>query len=145
MIKSKKHTQKLYIELKASRKKVDKYFKLLNKYYPVPKTITVLKAILEGVDKINSDAKGSNVKLENVIKQYIKVDHECRDECFAMLSDAVGMVGEVENIENEEEKKSLVDKIGFQISHAQMAIERSDSGQHAKDYMVVKRAFSRNK
>lgn len=51
MIKSKKNTQKLYIELKASRKKVDKYFKRLNQYYPVPKTIKVLKAILEGVEK----------------------------------------------------------------------------------------------
>lgn len=144
MIKSKKHIQKLYIELKASGKQVDKYFKRLNKYYPVPKSITVLKAILEGVDKINSSTKESNVKLENVIKEYIEVDHECRGEYYAMLSDAVGKIGEVENIENEEEKKTLVEKIGFQISHAQMVIERSDSGQHAKDYMTIKRAFSRN-
>lgn len=144
MIKSKKNTQKLYIELKASGKQVDKYFKRLNQYYQVPKTIKVLKAILEGVDKINSSTKESNVKLENVIKEYIEVDHEFRDECYAMLSDAVGMVGEVENFENEEEKKALTEKIGFQINHAQMAIERSDSGQHAKDYMTIKRAFSRN-
>lgn len=145
MIKSKKNTQKLYIELKASGKQVDRYFKRLNKYYPISKTITVLKAILEGVDKINSSTKESNVKLENVIKEYIEADHECRDECYTMLSDAVGKIGEVEDIENEEEKTALVEKIGFRINHAQMAIERSDSGQHAKDYMEIKRAFSRNK
>jgi len=78
MIKSKKNTQKLYIELKASRKKVDKYFKRLNQYYPVPKTIKVLKAILEGVDKINSSTKESNVKLESVVNQYIEYDQDLK-------------------------------------------------------------------
>ena len=66
MIKSKKNIQKLYIELKASGKQVDKCFKQLNQYYSVPKTITVLKAILEGVDAINSSTKESNIKLEKI-------------------------------------------------------------------------------
>lgn len=137
MIKSKKHIQKLYIELKASRKKVDKYFKRLNYYYSIPKTITVLKAILEGVDKINSSTKESNVKLENVVNQYIEIDQDFRGLNFANLSDAVGMVGELENIENEEEKKTLVEKISNQITRAKELIEYSDLGENVNDYLTV--------
>lgn len=110
MIKSKKNTQKLYIELKATGKQVDKYFKRLNYYYPVPKTIIVLKAILEGVDKINSSTKESNVKLENVINQYIEIDQDFRGLNFAIISDAVGTMGEVEYFENKEEKVAFVKK-----------------------------------
>lgn len=137
MIKSKKNIQKLYIELKASRKKVDKYFKRLNYYYPIPKSITVLKAILEGVDKINSSTKESNVKLENVVNQYIEIDQDFRGLNFANLSDAVGMVGEVENIENEEEKEVFVEKISNQITRAKELIEYSDSSENIKDYLTV--------
>nr|DAX86828.1 MAG TPA: hypothetical protein [Caudoviricetes sp.] len=137
MIKSKKNIQKLYIELKASGKQVDKYFKRLNQYYPVPKTIKVLKAILEGVDKINSSTKESNVKLENVVNQYIEVDHECRDECYANLSHAVGLIGKSEYIYNEEKRETFVEKIGNQITQAKELIEYSDSGENVKDILIV--------
>jgi hypothetical protein len=137
MIKSKKNTQKLYIELKASGKQVDKYFKRLNKYYPVPKAIKVLKAILEAVDTANSSTKESNVKLENVVNQYIEIDHEFRGENYANLSNAVGMVGEAEYFENEEEKEALVEKISNQITQAKELIEYSDSGENVNDYLIV--------
>lgn len=137
MIKSKKNTQKLYIELKASGKQVDKYFKRLNKYYPVPKAIKVLKAILEAVDTANSSTKESNVKLENVVNQYIEIDQEFRGENYANLSNAVGMVGEAEYFENEEEKEALVEKISNQITQAKELIEYSDSGENVNDYLIV--------
>lgn len=137
MIKSKKNTQKLYIELKASGKQVDKYFKRLNQYYPVPKTITVLKAILEGVDKINSSTKESNVKLENVVNQYIEIDHEFRGENYANLSHAVGLMGKSEYIYNEEKRETFVEKIGNQITQAKELIEYSDSGENVKDILIV--------
>lgn len=137
MIKSKKNTQKLYIELKASGKQADKYFKQLNQYYPVPKTIKVLKAILKGVDTVNNSTKESNVKLENVVNQYIEFDHDFRGLNFANISDAIGKIGEVENIESEEEKETLVKKIGNQITRAKELIEYSDSGENIKDYLTV--------
>ena len=75
MIKSKKNTQKLYIELKASGKQVDKCFKQLNYYYSIPKTIKVLKAILEGVDAVTVVQKNpilnwrmSSISISNTIK-----------------------------------------------------------------------------
>ena len=89
MIKSKKNTQKLYIELKASRKKVDKCFKQLNKYYSVPKSIKVLKAILEGVNTANSITKEPSVKLENAINHYIEFDHDFRGLNIAIISNSV--------------------------------------------------------
>jgi len=137
MIKSKKNTQKLYIELKASGKQVDKYFKRLNQYYPVPKTIKVLKAILEAVDTANSSTKESNVKLENVINQYIEIDQDFRGLNFAIISDAVGTMGEVEYFENKEEKVAFVKKISNQITRAKELIEYSDSGENVNDYLTV--------
>lgn len=137
MIKSKKHTQKLYIELKATGKQIDKCFKQLNKYYSVPKSIKVLKAILEGVNTVNSITKESNVKLENVINQYIEIDQDFRGLNFAIISDAIGTMGEVEYFENKEEKVAFVKKIGNQITRAKELIEYSDSGENIKDYLTV--------
>lgn len=137
MIKSKKNTQKLYIELKASGKQVDKYFKRLNYYYPVPKTIIVLKAILEGVNTANSITKEPSVKLENVVNQYIEIDQDFRGLNFAIISDAVGTMGEVEYFENKEEKVAFVKKIGNQITRAKELIEYSDSSENIKDYLTV--------
>jgi hypothetical protein len=137
MIKSKKNIQKLYIELKASGKQVDKYFKQLNQYYPVPKTIIVLKAILEGVDKINSSTKESSVKLENVVNQYIEFDHDFRGLNFAIISNSVVELMSAKHLVDEEEKETLVKKIGNQITRAKELIEYSDSGENIKDYLTV--------
>lgn len=137
MIKSKKNTQKLYIELKASGKQVDKYFKRLNQYYPVPKTIIVLKAILEGVDKINSSTKESNVKLENVVKQYIKVDHELRDFDYSNISNSVVELMSSKNFVSKEKKKFTMKVFGDRIDHSKASIERSDLGENVKDILAA--------
>ena len=96
-----------------------------------------MKAILEAVDTANSSTKESNVKLENVVNQYIEIDHEFRGENYANLSNAVGMVGEAEYFENEEEKEALVEKISNQITQAKELIEYSDSGENVNDYLIV--------
>ena len=137
MIKSKKNTQKLYIELKASSKQIDKYFKRLNQYYPVPKTIIVLKAILEGVDKINSSTKESNVKLENVVKQYIKVDHELRDFDYSNISNSVVELMSSKNFVSEEKKEFTMKVFGDRIDHSKASIERSDLGENVKDILAA--------
>nr|DAS66404.1 MAG TPA: hypothetical protein [Bacteriophage sp.] len=137
MIKSKKNTQKLYIELKASGKQVDKYFKRLNQYYPVPKTIIVLKAILEGVDKINSSTKESNVKLENVVKQYIKVDHELRDFDYSNISNSVVGLMSSKNFVSKEKKEFTMKVFGDRIDHSKASIERSDLGENVKDILAA--------
>lgn len=136
MIKSKKNTQKLYIELKASGKQVDKYFKRLNQYYPVPKTIKVLKAILEGVDKINSSTKESNVKLENVVNRYIEHDHDFRRLSFAILSNSVIGLMSARRMGNKEEKEIAMKALNDRIDHSKVSIERSDSGENAKDILA---------
>ena len=135
MIKSKKNTQKLYIELKASGKQVDKYFKQLNQYYPVPKTIIVLKAILEGVDKINSSTKESNVKLENVVNQYIEFDHDFRGLNFAIISNSVVELMSAKHLVDEEEKETTMKVLSNRIDNSKTSIERSNSGENAKDIL----------
>lgn len=135
MIKSKKNTQKLYIELKASRKKVDKYFKRLNQYYPVPKAIKVLKAILEGVNTANSITKEPSVKLENVVNQYIEFDHDFRGLNFAILSNSVVELMSAKHMGSEEDKEATMKAISDRIDHSKTSIERSDSGDNAKDIL----------
>lgn len=137
MIKSKKNTQKLYIELKASGKQVDKCFKLLSYYYTITKTIKVLKAILEAVETVNSSTKESNVKLENIVKQYIEIDHEFRDECYAIISNSVVNMMSAKHFENKEEKVASVKEIGNRITKAKELIEYSDSGENVNDYLTV--------
>lgn len=137
MIKSKKNTQKLYIELKASGKQVDKYFKRLNQYYPVPKTIIVLKAILEGVDKINSSTKESNVKLENVVKQYIKVDHELRDFDYFNISNSLVELMSTKHYGSDEEKEFAMEVLSDRINRLKASIERSNSGEDAKNILAI--------
>lgn len=136
MIKSKKNTQKLYIELKASGKQVDKYFKQLNQYYPVPKTIKVLKAIFEAVDTANSITTESNVKLENVVKQYIKVDHELRDFDYSNISNSVVGLMSSKNFVSKEKKEFTMKVFGDRIDHSKASIERSDLGENVKDILA---------
>lgn len=133
MIKSKKNTQKFYIELKASCKKVDKYFKRLSYYYSITKTIKVLKAIFEAVDTVNSNAKESNVKLENVINQYIEIDHDFRSLNFASISNSTVNLMSAKYLGNE----VLVEDISNQITQAKELIAYSDSGENVNDYLVV--------
>lgn len=137
MIKSKKNTQKLYIELKASGKQVDKYFKQLNYYYPVPKTIKVLKAIFEAVDTANSITTESNVKLENVVKQYIKVDHELRDFDYSNISNSVVGLMSSKNFVSKEKKEFTMKVFGDRIDHSRASIERSDLGENVKDILAA--------
>lgn len=137
MIKSKKNTQKLYIELKVSGKQVDKCFKLLSYYYTIPKTIKVLKAILGAVETVNSSTKESNVKLENVVKQYIEADHEFRSLNFAIISNSVANMMSAKHFENKEEKVAFVKEIGNRITQAKELIEYSDSGENVNDYLTV--------
>lgn len=137
MIKSKKNTQKLYIELKASGKQVDKYFKQLNQYYPVPKTIKVLKAIFEAVDTANSITTESNVKLENVVKQYIKVDHELRDFDYSNISNSVVGLMSSKNFVSKEKKEFTMKVFGDRIDHSKAFIERSDLGENVKDILAA--------
>lgn len=136
MIKSKKNTQKLYIELKASGKQVDKCFKQLNEYYSVTKSIKVLKAILEGVDKINNSTKESNVKLENVVNQYIEYDQDFRGLSFAILSNSVVSLMSAKHLRNEEEKEATMKAISDRIDHSKVFIERSNSGENIKDILA---------
>ena len=133
MIKSKKNTQKLYIELKATGKQIDKCFKQLNKYYPVPKSIKVLKAILEGVNTANSITKEPNVKLENVVNQYIEIDHDFRGLNIAIISNSVVELMSAKHLGNE----VLVEEISNQITQAKELIAYSDSGENVNDYLVV--------
>ena len=137
MIKSKKNTQKLYIELKASGKQVDKYFKQLNYYYSIPKTIKVLKAILEGVDAINSSTKESNVKLENIINQYIEIDHDFRGLNFATVSNSAVSLMSAKHIGSEEEKELMMKALSDRITQAKELIEYSDSGENVKDFLIA--------
>lgn len=135
MIKSKKNIQKLYIELKASGKQVDKYFKQLNQYYPVPKAIKVLKAILKGVDTVNNSTKESNVKLENVVNQYIEFDHDFRGLNFAIISNSVVELMSVKHLVDEEEKETTMKVLSNRIDNSKTSIERSDSGDNIKDIL----------
>lgn len=136
MIKSKKNIQKLYIELKASGKQVDKYFKRLNQYYPVPKIIKVLKAILEAVDTANSSTKESNVKLENVVNQYIEYDQDFRGLSFAILSNSVVSLMSAKHLRSEEDKETTMKTISDRIDHSKVFIERSNSGENVKDILA---------
>nr|DAR02638.1 MAG TPA: hypothetical protein [Caudoviricetes sp.] len=137
MIKSKKNIQKLYIELKTTRKKAGKYFKQLNKYYPTPKTITVLKAILEGVDKINSSTKESNVKLENIINQYIETDHDFRGLNFATVSNSAVSLMSAKHYGSEEQKEFTMRALSYRIKQAKELIEYSDSDENVKDFLIA--------
>lgn len=136
MIKSKKSTQKLYIELKASSKQIDKCFKQLNKYYSVPKTIKVLKAILEGVDTVNSSTKESNVKLENVVNEYIEFDHDFRGLNIAIISNSVVELMSAKHMGSEEEKEITMKALSDQIDHSKTSIERSNSGNNVNDILA---------
>lgn len=136
MIKSKKNTQKLYIELKASGKQVDKYFKQLNYYYSVPKTIKVLKAILDGVDAVNSSTKESNIKLENVINQYIEYDQDFRGLSFAILSNSVVNLMSAKHLRSEEDRETTMKALSDRINHSKVFIERSNSGENIKDILA---------
>ena len=136
MIKSKKNTQKLYIELKASGKQVDKYFKRLNQYYPVPKTIKVLKAIFEAVDTANSITTESNVKLENVINQYIEIDYESRSLNFSSISNSVVSLMSTKHYGSDEEKEFAMEVLSDRINRSKASIERSNSGEDAKDILA---------
>lgn len=137
MIKSKKNTQKLYIELKATGKQIDKCFKQLNEYYSITKSIKVLKAILEGVNTANGSTKESNVKLENVVNQYIEIDHDFRGLNFATISNSTVSLMSAKHLGSEEEKEALIEKISNQITQAKELIEYSDSGENVKDYLTV--------
>lgn len=136
MIKSKKNTQKLYIELKASGKQVDKYFKRLNQYYPVPKTIKVLKAIFEAVDTANSITTESNVKLENVINQYIEIDYESRSLNFSSISNSVVSLMSTKHYGSDEEKEFAMEVLSDRINRSKASIERSNSGEDAKNILA---------
>lgn len=136
MIKSKKNTQKLYIELKASGKQVDKYFKRLNQYYFLPKTIKVLKAIFEAVDTANSITTESNVKLENVINQYIEIDYESRNLNFSSISNSVVSLMSAKHYGSDEEKEFAMEVLSDRINRSKASIERSDSGEDAKDILA---------
>ena len=133
MIKSKKNTQKFYIELKATGKQVDRCFKLLNEYYSVTKSIKVLKAILEGVNTANNITKEPNVKLENVVNQYIEIDHDFRSFNFASISNSTVNLMSAKHLGNE----VLVEEISNQITQAKELIAYSDSGENVNDYLVV--------
>ena len=136
MIKSKKNTQKLYIELKASGKQVDKYFKRLNQYYPVPKTIKVLKAIFEAVDTANSITTESNVKLKNVINQYIEIDYESRNLNFSSISNSVVSLMSAKHYGSDEEKEFAMEVLSDRINRSKASIERSNSGEDAKNILA---------
>lgn len=136
MIKSKKNTQKLYIELKAIGKQIDKCFKQLNKYYSVPKSIKVLKTILEGVNAANGSTKESNVKLENVVNQYIEYDQDFRGLSFAILSNSVVSLMSAKHLRSEEDKETTMKAISDRIDHSKVFIERSDSGENVKDILA---------
>ena len=136
MIKSKKNTQKFYIELKASGKQVDKYFKQLNQYYPVPKTIKVLKAIFETVDTANSITTESNVKLENVINQYIEIDYESRNLNFSNISNSVVSLMSAKHYGSDEEKEFTMEVLSDRINRSKASIERSNSGEDAKNILA---------
>lgn len=133
MIKSKKNTQKFYIELKATGKQVDRCFKLLNEYYSVTKSIKVLKAILEGVNTVNNITKEPSVKLENVVNQYIEIDHDFRSLNFASISNSTVNLMSAKYLGNE----VLVEEISNQITQAKELIAYSDSGENVNDYLVV--------
>lgn len=135
MIKSKKNTQKLYIELKATGKQIDKCFKRLNEYYSVTKSIKVLKAILEGVNTANGSTKESNVKLENVVNQYIEYDQDFRGLSFAILSNSVVSLISAKHLRSEEDKETTMKTISDRIDHSKVFIERSNSGENAKDIL----------
>lgn len=136
MIKSKKNTQKLHIELKATGKQVDKCFKQLNEYYSVTKSIKVLKAILEAVDTANSSTKESNVKLENVVNQYIEYDQDFRGLSFAILSNSVVSLMSAKHLRSEEDKETTMKAISDRIDHSKVFIERSNSGKNVKDILA---------
>lgn len=136
MIKSKKNTQKLYIELKASGKQVDKYFKRLNQYYFLPKTIKVLKAIFEAVDTANSITIESNVKLENVINQYIEIDYESRNLNFSSISNSVVSLMSAKHYGSDEEKEFVMEVLSDRINRSKVSIERSNSGEDAKNILA---------
>lgn len=137
MIKSKKNTQKLYIELKASGKQVDKYFKRLNQYYPVPKTIKVLKAIFEAVDVVNNSTKESDVKLENIINQYIEIDYDSRNLNFSIISDSVVSLMSTKHYGSDEEKEFAMEVLSDRINRLKASIERSNSGEDAKNILAI--------
>ena len=136
MIKSKKNTQKLYIELKASGKQVDKYFKRLNQYYFLPKTIKVLKAIFEAVDVENNSTKESDVKLENIINQYIEIDYDSRNLNFSIISDSVVSLMSTKHYGSDEEKEFAMEVLSDRINRSKASIERSNSGEDAKDILA---------
>ena len=136
MIKSKKNTQKLYIELKASGKQVDKYFKQLNQYYTVPKTIKVLKAIFEAVDIVNNSTKESDVKLKNVINQYIEIDYESRNLNFSSISNSVVSLMSAKHCGSDEEKEFAMEVLSDRINRSKASIERSNLGEDAKNILA---------
>lgn len=136
MIKSKKNTQKLYIELKASGKQVDKYFKRLNQYYFLPKTIKVLKAIFEAVDVVNNSTKESDVKLENIINQYIEIDYDSRNLNFSIISDSVVSLMSTKHYGSDEEKEFAMEVLSDRINRSKASIERSNSGEDAKNILA---------
>lgn len=136
MIKSKKNIQKLYIELKASGKQVDKCFKLLGYYYTITKTIKVLKAILEAVETVNSSTKESNVKLENIVKQYIEIDHESRSLNFAIISNSVVRLMSAKHYGSDEEKEFAMEVLSDRINRSKASIERSNSGEDTNNILT---------
>ena len=135
MIKSKKNTQKLYIELKASSKQIDKCFKQLNKYYSVPKSIKALKAIIEGVNTANSITKEPNVKLENVVNEYIEIDLDFRGLSIAIISNSVVELMSAKHLGDEEEKETTMKVLSDRIDNSKASIERSDSAENVKDIL----------
>lgn len=137
MIKSKKNAQKFYIELKATGKQVNRCFKLLNEYYSVTKSIKVLKAILEGVNTVNSVTKEPNIKLENVVNQYIEIDFETRSLNFSSISNSVISLMSAKHFGSEEEKEFAMTVLSDRIDHSKTSIERSDSGENAKDILAI--------
>lgn len=96
-----------------------------------------MKEILEAVETVNSSTKESNVKLENIVKQYIEIDHEFRDECYAIISNSVVNMMSAKHFENKEEKVAFVKKIGNRITQAKELIEYSDPGENVNDYLTV--------
>ena len=137
MIKSKKNAQKFYIELKATGKQVDRCFKLLNEYYSVTKSIKVLKAILEGVNTANSISKEPNIIWDNVVTQYIEIDFETRSLNFSSISNSVVSLMSAKHFGSEEEKEFAMTVLSDRIDHSKTSIERSDSGENAKDILAI--------
>lgn len=95
-----------------------------------------MKAILEGVNTANSSVKESNIKLENVVNEYIEYDQDFRGLSFAILSNSVVSLMSANHLRSEEEKETTMKAISDRIDHSKVFIERSNSGENVKDILA---------